>query len=58
MEWRELGRKVQEWWDSADTDTRYAAIIGLSGSISLLLFLLETVKPSGETFHRVRIENL
>lgn len=54
---REKWESVLEWWENADTDTRYAVIIGFSGALSLLLFLLESAKPTGETFHRVRIEN-
>jgi Flp pilus assembly protein protease CpaA len=55
MNWNEKLLAAREWWENADTETRYLVVVGLSGAFSLLAIFFENSAPR-ETFHRVRIE--
>ena len=54
--WRIRLEELQEWWEAADSETRYAAIVVASGGISIGLSLLALLAPS-DPVHRIRIEN-
>lgn len=57
MDWQEKLNAAREWWESADSDTRYLIIVGLSGGLTLLATVLAMAAPPKESLHRVRIEN-
>jgi hypothetical protein len=56
-DWRAKLAEFREWWDDADPDTRYMAIMLVSGILSVVIVVLDKASPPRETLHRVWIES-